>query len=135
MMKNLINWFRENVYPRESEPAVPVRRPPVRVRPPADRGAPKPDRRAADSGQKESGQEKEIVPDGVSALTGRVEEVGPGKNVFVPSKYSNPNSDTQDSLKIVGEEELEIEEEEEGIDPYNTGHFKLKDNWKKSFNK
>ncbi len=131
-MNKLITWFRENIYPRESEPTAPLPRPAVRVRPPAER----PGAKSALPKAAPTASAKRAEPDGVSELVGRVEEAGPGKNVFVPSKYTNLDSDTQDSLEIVGEQELEIAEEDEGgIDPYNTGHFKLKDNWKKSFDK
>ena len=132
-MNKLVTWFKENIYPGGGKPQPEFRAPKVRVRPMSERTI---DKTVPMDVKGKPGQQADAEPDGVTSLAGRVEEVGPGKNVFVPSKYRSGDGGTQDSLKIIDEDELEIAEEDEGgIDPYNTGHFKVGDSWKKTFRK
>lgn len=64
-----------------------------------------------------------------SETGGRIEDAGPGKNVFVRSKYIREDAGTHDSLKIIGEDSLDVAEDDGGIDPYNTGQFDRSKNW------
>jgi hypothetical protein len=61
-------------------------------------------------------------------LEGRIEQTGPGKNVLIRNKYVREDSGTHDSLKILDDSIIETDEEE-GIDPYNTGQFDRSKNW------
>jgi hypothetical protein len=63
-----------------------------------------------------------------SELGGRVDDGGPGKNVLIRNKYVREDTGTHDTLKIIDDSLLE-DEEEYGIDPYNTGRFDRSQSW------
>jgi hypothetical protein len=80
-------------------------------------------------------QPKQAVPDRQPEFVniephveGRVEDRGPGKNVLIRNKYLREDSGTHETLKILDDSIIETEEEE-GIDPYNTGQFDRSRNW------
>lgn len=59
---------------------------------------------------------------------GRIEDRGPGKNVLIRNKYVREDTGTHETLKILDDSMIDTEEEE-GIDPYNTGQFDRSKNW------
>jgi hypothetical protein len=59
----------------------------------------------------------------------RIEDGGPGKNVYVRNKYIREDSGTHESLKIIDESLLE-DDDADGLDPYNTGRFDRSKTWK-----
>jgi len=61
---------------------------------------------------------------------GRIEDNGPGKNVLIRNKYIREDSGTHETLKILDDSIIDTEEEE-GIDPYNTGQFDRSKHWDK----
>ncbi len=61
-------------------------------------------------------------------ISGRIEDGGPGKNVLVRNKYLREDSGTHDNLKIVDDTAQESDQED-GLDPYNTGRFDRSKNW------
>lgn len=63
-------------------------------------------------------------------IEGRIEDNGPGKNVFIRNKYLREDTGTHETLKIIDDSVIDTEEEE-GIDPYNTGRFDRSKNWDK----
>lgn len=63
-----------------------------------------------------------------SELQGRIADGGPGKNILVRNKYVREETGTHESLKIVDESIISIDEED-GFDPYNTGRFDRSRNW------
>ncbi len=63
-----------------------------------------------------------------SELGGRIEDGGPGKNVLMRNKYVREDTGTHETLKIIDHSLLE-DEEEGGIDPYNTGQFDRSKFW------
>jgi len=65
-------------------------------------------------------------------VPGRIENQGPGKNVFVPSPYVREDLGTHDSLKILDPSLVE-DDQEVGIDPYNTGVFERPSKWDQRF--
>lgn len=65
---------------------------------------------------------------------GRVESLGPGKNVFVSSPWIREDLGTHESLKIVDESLLD-DDQEAGIDPYNSGKFDKSRHWNQRFRK
>ena len=67
-------------------------------------------------------------------VPGRIESQGPGKNVFVPSPYVREDLGTHDSLKILNPSLIE-DDQEDGIDPYNTGVFERSRKWDQRFRK
>jgi hypothetical protein len=64
----------------------------------------------------------------------RIESLGPGKNVLIRSKYVREETGTHETLKIL-DDSLVDADEEQGIDPYNTGNFDRSKNWTKRFRK
>ena len=63
-----------------------------------------------------------------SDLGGRIHDGGPGKNVLIRNKYVREDTGTHDTLKIIDDSLLE-DEEEFGMDPYNTGRFDRSKSW------
>ena len=63
-------------------------------------------------------------------VEGRIEDNGPGKNVLIRSKYLREDTGTHETLKILDDSIIDTEEEE-GLDPYNTGRFDRSRNWDK----
>lgn len=63
-------------------------------------------------------------------IEGRIEDNGPGKNVLIRNKYVREDTGTHETLKIIDDSMIETEEEE-GIDPYNTGQFDRSRHWDK----
>ena len=70
----------------------------------------------------------------VDAPQGRIESLGPGKNVLVQNPYVREDLGTHESLKIV-DGSLDDEDHEAGIDPYNTGKFDTSRKWDQRFRK
>lgn len=63
-------------------------------------------------------------------IDGRIEDNGPGKNVLIRNKYVREDTGTHETLKIIDDSMIDTEEEE-GIDPYNTGRFDRSKHWDK----
>ena len=61
-------------------------------------------------------------------IEGRIEDRGPGKNVLIRNKYVREDTGTHETLRILDDSIIDTEEEE-GIDPYNTGQFDRSRNW------
>lgn len=72
----------------------------------------------------------EIEPD----LDGRIESLGPGKNVLIRNRLVREETGTHDTLKIVDDSIIDTGEEI-GIDPYNTGGFDRSKKWDQRFRK
>lgn len=112
----LMKWLASKFSPDSEPPPLPLRHTGPRVRP---RPAPKP-------------KPTEIDPVEFSGeLGGKIEEVGPGKNVLVRNKYVREDSGTHETLKIIDDSLVE-EEDDGGIDPYNTGRFDRSKSWDSS---
>jgi hypothetical protein len=63
-------------------------------------------------------------------LDGRIEDLGPGKNVLIRNRFVREDTGTHESLKILDDSMIETDEEA-GFDPYNTGNFDRSRNWDK----
>lgn len=129
MIEQFVSWFRETIYPRESKPAVDLRHTDMRVRSPVQRAATAKTSAAPKAPAKPAPRKKPGQVEFEAETGGRIEDAGPGKNVFVRSKYVREDAGTHDSLKIIGEDYLEVSEDDGGIDPYNTGQFDRSKNW------
>lgn len=73
-------------------------------------------------------------PQGVnysSSITGKIVDGGPGKNVLIRNKYVREDSGTHETLKIVDDSLLD-NDDEIGLDPYNTGRFDRARSWNSS---
>lgn len=62
-------------------------------------------------------------------IEGRIDDLGPGKNVLIRNKYLREDTGTHETLKILDDSMIDTEEEE-GVDPYNSGQFDRANNWK-----
>lgn len=67
-------------------------------------------------------------------LRGRIESVGPGKNVLIRNRFVREDTGTHETLKILDDSILDSGEET-GLDPYNTGRFDRSKNWDQRFRK
>jgi hypothetical protein len=63
-----------------------------------------------------------------AAVSGKIDDGGPGKNVLIRSRLVREDTGTHDTLKIL-DESLAEAEEQSGIDPYNTGRFDRAKSW------
>jgi hypothetical protein len=88
-------------------------------------------RRAPHKKQALPQQQPEFV-DLDDSFSGRVESIGPGKNVLIRNKYIREDTGTHEALTIV-DDALIDSDEEAGLDPYNSGQFDRSRNWDKRF--
>lgn len=63
-----------------------------------------------------------------------IRDDGPGKNVLVRKRFVREDTGTHETLKILDDSMIE-DDEESGIDPYNTGRFDRSKYWDKRFRK
>ena len=69
--------------------------------------------------------------DFAAELGGKIEDGGPGKNVLVRNKYVREDTGTHETLTIIDDSLLQ-EDEDDGLDPYNTGRFDRSKSWDSS---
>jgi hypothetical protein len=69
--------------------------------------------------------------DFATELGGKIEDGGPGKNVLVRNKYVREDTGTHETLTIIDESLLQADEDD-GLDPYNTGRFDSSKSWDSS---
>lgn len=114
-MQRLTKWLADKIFPDKEPPPRPVRRTNPAFRPkPAVKPRP------------------EIEPVEFSGeLGGKIEDAGPGKNVLVRNKYVREDTGTHETLKIIDDNLLD-EEDDTGMDPYNTGRFDRSKSWNSS---
>ncbi|NIV19005.1 MAG: hypothetical protein GWN47_11645 [Woeseiaceae bacterium] len=63
-------------------------------------------------------------------IEGKIDDLGPGKNVLIRNKFIREDTGTHETLKILDDSIIDTREEE-GIDPYNSGQFDRSKNWEK----
>lgn len=129
MMQALIEWIRDRVFPDRNKPDPVLGQTGVRVRPMAER----PKRPVDQESSEEIVAKRKPDLRFEAEITGRIEDAGPGKNVLVKNKYLREDTGTHDTLKII--DENDVEEDDGGIDPYNTGQFDRSKNWNSRFRK
>jgi hypothetical protein len=111
-MKRLITWFKERFLDEDDEPTAPLRQAGPRVRPKPVR-PPQPAAEPVDIS---------------TTMEGKIVDGGPGKNVLVRNKYLREETGTHETLKIIDDSAIESNDED-GIDPYNTGRFDRSKSW------
>ena len=124
-MKRLINWLTSKAMPKKAS-STPARPPDLgNLRNTGGHTVPrrKTVRQALPRSQPEF---VDLDP----KVGGRIEDRGPGKNVLIRNKYVREDTGTHETLKILDDSIIDTAEEE-GIDPYNTGHFDRSKNWDK----
>lgn len=113
-MNRFLTWLGSKLFPRKAAAESVLRQTTRRAKPvakPAKPTARKPD-----------------LVEFNSELGGRIDDGGPGKNVLIRNKYVREDTGTHDTLKIIDDSLLE-DEEEFGMDPYNTGRFDRSKSW------
>lgn len=134
MMQQFLKWLGMKLFPKRAEPPP---RPPVRVRvrPPAQRPGQAPRQSAARRPAAARPRPAARRPVAFHPeLDGRIVDGGPGKNVLVRNRFVREDSGTHETLKILDESALG-QDEEPGIDPYNTGRFDRAKHWETRFRK
>lgn len=83
---------------------------------------------------RQSGAHQLQPPVAAPAVSSKLEDGGPGKNVLVRKQYIREETGTYETLKIVDES---LDDSDEGFsdDPYNTGGFDRSKNWGNRFRK
>ena len=120
-MNRFLKWLGNKLSPAKDAPESALNQtirsaPAVRVRP-----KPRPAAKKTVSDTVEYAAE-------IGKIGGRIADGGPGKNVLIRNKYLREDSGTHDNLKILDDSVLDSEEED-GLDPYNTGRFDRSKNW------
>lgn len=112
-MKRFLTWLGSKLFAKEAKPESVLRqttrRGNVKPKPPTSK--------APGDG----------LVDLETALGGRIEDGGPGKNVLIRNKYVREDTGTHETLKII--DDSLVEDEESGCDPYNTGRFDRSKFW------
>lgn len=124
-MQRFLNWLSRKMSPKKATP----RRDPSRT------GAHL--KRTGGHTVSRAGRPKQAVPerqpdyvDLDPHIQGDIGDLGPGKNVLIRNKYLREDTGTHETLKILDDSIIDTEEEE-GIDPYNSGQFDRSKNWEK----
>ena len=132
MMKRFMHWITNRISPRKATPDPKLGKAGARLRPTnanLRRPGAHPAARANRPKQPEPAQESEFVELNPH-MDVHIEDNGPGKNVLIRNKYVREDTGTHETLKILDDSMLETDEEE-GMDPYNTGQFDRSKHWDK----
>jgi len=131
-MKRFKNWLTRKLLPRKGSRVSPLERSGVHLRQTGSHlrytgvhSAP----RATHTDQALPERQPEYV-DLDPHISGSIEDNGPGKNVLIRNKFVREDTGTHETLKILDDSMIDTQEEE-GIDPYNTGRFDRSRNWDK----
>ena len=120
-MQRLLKWLARKISPDKEAPQNSLRRT-------GDRRMPQPAKRPR---PKIEAQTKSDTVDFAAELGGKIEDGGPGKNVLVRNKYVREDTGTHETLTIVDDSLLDADEDD-GLDPYNTGRFDRSKSWDSS---
>ena len=131
-MKRFINWLSSKIPPREASRNSNLKRRNVQLRQTGSHS-----RQTGDHSAPQKTQIKQAAPkaqhesiDLDPHFHGTIEDNGPGKTVLIRNKYVREDTGTHETLKILDGSIIDTEEEE-GLDPYNTGRFDRSRNWDK----
>ena len=124
-MQRFLNWLSSKISPKKAPPRPNLYQSGAHLRQSGVHPKPKP----AVPKQAVPRRQPEFV-DLDAHVAGRIEDNGPGKNVLIRNKYVREDTGTHETLKILDDAIIDTEEEE-GIDPYNTGQFDRSRNWDK----
>ena len=120
MIRQLINWLKGGPAPENERPAPERRRVSAhaalhaRVTPAPVRN-PRPE-----------------INEVESEFEGRIENIGPGKNVLVRDGYTSDDTGSHEMLGLLDDSPLDPDEPA-GIDPYNSGEFDRSRHWDTRF--
>ncbi len=128
-MKRFFNWLAGKRSPRQASPRPDLRQTGAHLRQSGKHAAPA----RVKVKQAVPRKQPEYI-DLDESFEGQIESGGPGKNVLIRNKYVREDTGTHETLTILDDSVIDTEEEE-GIDPYNTGQFDRSKNWDKRFRK
>jgi hypothetical protein len=122
-MQRLFKWLARKISPDKAAPKSALRRAGDKRMPqPQPQPVPKPVRQPR----------PKTEPVGYAAeVGGKIEDGGPGKNVLVRSKYVREDTGTHETLTII-DDSLVQADDDDGLDPYNTGRFDRSKSWDSS---
>ncbi len=120
-MQRLFKWLARKISPDKAAPKSALRRAGDK-RMPQPQPVPKPVRQP---------RPKPKPVDYAAEVGGKIEDGGPGKNVLVRNKYVREDTGTHEKLTIIDESLLQADEDD-GLDPYNTGRFDSSKLWDSS---
>ena len=120
MIRRLINWLKGGPVTEFDGPAPQRRRVSAHAALHA-RATPTPSR-----------EPRNHIVDLSTKLDGRIENVGPGKNVLVHDGYTSDDTGAREMLKLLDDSPLDPGEPV-GIDPYNSGEFDRSRHWDTRF--
>jgi hypothetical protein len=123
-MQRLLNWLSSLISREKAAPRRDLSQTGAHLRRTGSHKSPRPAR----SGQAVPSRQPEFV-DVEPHIEGRIDDLGPGKNVLIRNKYLREDTGTHETLKILDDSMIDTEEEE-GVDPYNSGQFDRANNWK-----
>jgi len=131
-MKRFIKWLTSKISPKKASPSPDLKSTGAHLRQTGSHL-----RRTGGHTAARTATPKQTVParqpeyvDLDPHVEGHIEDNGPGKNVLIRNKYVREDTGTHETLKILDDSMIDTEEEE-GIDPYNTGQFDRAKNWDK----
>jgi hypothetical protein len=119
-MQRLFKWLARKISPDKAAPQNTLRRT-------GDRRVPPPRPAAIQRHPKIDTVDVDVETE----LSGKIEDGGPGKNVLVRNKYVREDTGTHETLTIIDESLLQADEDD-GLDPYNTGRFDSSKSWDSS---
>jgi len=122
-MQRLIKWLAKKIFPDKEAHSHAGRRA-------GDKRMPRPQPRPQPRTAVQRYPKIDTVDFG-SELGGKIVDGGPGKNVLVRSKYIREDTGTHETLTIIDDSLLEADEDD-GLDPYNTGRFDSSKSWDSS---
>ena len=117
-LKSILTWLQERFSPEADDWEIEPQYPRPRVAP----------RRVQQQPRQPKTLKFNIDP------CGTIEDGGPGKNILMRNKYVREDTGTHETLKIV-DESIVDSEEENGMDPYNTGRFDRSKSWQFRYRK
>lgn len=120
MIRRLINWLKGGTAPEIDSPSQQRRRVSAHAALHA-RATPSPAR-----------EPRTDIGNLRSEFDGRIENIGPGKNVLVRERHVSDDTGTQEMLKLLDDSPLDSDEPV-GIDPYNSGEFDRSRHWNTRF--
>lgn len=123
-MQRFFNWLGTRLFSKPSEEDLYATNPRLQIVPPPRQ----PVAIAKPPGNPAAELSSSTLVEFDTELGGRIEEVGPGKNVLIRNKYLREDTGTHETLKIIDDSIIDTGEET-GFDPYNTGQFDRSRNW------
>ena len=133
MMKRFMNWLTSKISPNKASADPKLSQTGAHLRQTGSHlyqsGGHTAQRKSSNPGQAMPERQPEFV-NLEPHVAGHIEDNGPGKNVLIRNKYVREDTGTHETLKILDDSIIDTEEEE-GIDPYNTGQFDRSKNWDK----